>query len=188
MATDSSQTFALYRDEDGSQHRMKFENWFVVAILIGVALFTGADIFDDVGEGASVLHLIGEGLVAVLAILGAFILWRRSLTLQIQVRKASIEKQEALMEAERWRSEASHALKGLSDAIDAQMSRWSLTKSEKEVALLLLKGLSLKEVAEVRGVSEKTARAQSFAIYSKTGLSGRAALSAFFLEDLMLPN
>ena len=67
------------------------------------------------------------------------------------------------------------------------MDSWKLTHAEKEVALLLLKGLSLKEVAELRHVSEKTARAQSFSVYAKSGLGGRAELSAFFLEDLMLP-
>ena len=55
------------------------------------------------------------------------------------------------------------------------------------MALLLLKGLSLKEISLVRGVSEKTARAQSFAVYAKSGLGGRAELSAFFLEDLLAP-
>ncbi|MGH8595878.1 MAG: LuxR C-terminal-related transcriptional regulator, partial [Gammaproteobacteria bacterium] len=61
------------------------------------------------------------------------------------------------------------------------------TEAEREVALLLLKGLSSKEIAAVRGVSERTVREQSRAIYSKAGLTGRAALSAFFLEDLLAP-
>ncbi len=47
--------------------------------------------------------------------------------------------------------------------------------------------MSLKEVAEIRGTVEKTARAQSMSIYSKAGLSGRSELAAFFLEDLLLP-
>jgi len=39
----------------------------------------------------------------------------------------------------------------------------------------------------LRGTAEKTARVQSMAIYSKSGLSGRYELSAFFLEDLLVP-
>jgi DNA-binding NarL/FixJ family response regulator len=54
--------------------------------------------------------------------------------------------------------------------------------------LLLLKGLSHKEVAKVRSVSEATARQQARAVYKKGGLSGRHDLAAFFLEDLMLPH
>lgn len=55
------------------------------------------------------------------------------------------------------------------------------------MALLLLKGLSNKEIAAVRAASERTVREQARSIYSKTGLTGRAALSAFFLEDLLAP-
>ncbi len=45
----------------------------------------------------------------------------------------------------------------------------------------------MKEVATARGVSERTARQQATAVYQKSGLSGRADLAAFFLEDLLLP-
>jgi DNA-binding NarL/FixJ family response regulator len=55
------------------------------------------------------------------------------------------------------------------------------------VALLLLKGLSHKEVAGLREVSETTVRQQARAIYRKAGLSGRHDLAAFFLEDLLGP-
>ena len=78
-------------------------------------------------------------------------------------------------------------LKGLSAAIDAQFERWGLTAAEREVALLLLKGLSHKEIAVVREASVLTVRQQARSVYAKANLSGRAALSAFFLEDLLLP-
>jgi len=55
------------------------------------------------------------------------------------------------------------------------------------VALFLIKGISLKEVAELRGTSEKTVRHQASTIYAKAALNNRAELSAFFLEDLLLP-
>ena len=44
-------------------------------------------------------------------------------------------------------------LSGLGEAIEAQFSRWNLTEAEREVALLLLKGLSLKEAAAVRATT-----------------------------------
>ena len=72
-------------------------------------------------------------------------------------------------------------------ALDRQFQRWALSPAEKEVALLLLKGLSHKEIAEVRSITEATARQQARAVYKKAGLSGRADLAAFFLEDLLLP-
>jgi len=93
----------------------------------------------------------------------------------------------ARVEGRRWRTEARTLLNGLGEAIDQQFSRWNLTEAEREVALLLLKGLSLKEVAQVRATSERTIRAQTRSLYKKAGVSGRAALSAFFLEDLLAP-
>ena len=85
------------------------------------------------------------------------------------------------------RVECSANPEGLSAAIDSQFDRWQLTAAEREVALLLLKGLSHREIAALRDTSERTIRQQSQAIYAKSNLSGRAALSAFFLEDLLLP-
>ena len=78
-------------------------------------------------------------------------------------------------------------LDGLSQSIDRQLDQWQLSASEKQVAFLLLKGLSLKEIAAARRTTEKTARIQSSAIYAKSSLGGRSELSAFFLEDLLPP-
>ena len=78
-------------------------------------------------------------------------------------------------------------LRGLGDAIDRQCERWGLSAAEKEIALLLLKGLSLKEIAAVRQTSERTVRQQAQSIYRRSSLGGRAELAAFFLEDLLLP-
>jgi DNA-binding CsgD family transcriptional regulator len=79
------------------------------------------------------------------------------------------------------------SLEGLSEAIESQLNVWTLTSSEKEIAFLLLKGLSLREIATIRRTSEKTVRTQATCIYSKGGFGGRSELSAFFLEDLLPP-
>lgn len=67
-----------------------------------------------------------------------------------------------------------------------QFDRWALSASEAEVALLLVKGLSMKEIAEVREVKEKTVRSQAASIYAKAGCAGRHELAAFFIEDLLV--
>jgi DNA-binding NarL/FixJ family response regulator len=90
-------------------------------------------------------------------------------------------------EAEQWRQEARQALEGLGAAIDREFGKWGLTEAEREVALLLLKGLSHKEIASERHTSEGTVRQQALAVYRKAGLTGRSNLAAFFLEGLTLP-
>ena len=77
---------------------------------------------------------------------------------------------------------------GLSQAIDEQLQNWSFTQAEKDIGLLLLKGLSFKEIAELRQTSERTVRQQAGEVYRKSGLAGRNEFAAFFLEDLLLPN
>ena len=84
-------------------------------------------------------------------------------------------------------AETQDLLRGLSDQIDKQFEQWGLTAAEREIALLMLKGLRHKEIANVRGTSERTVRQQALTIYRKTGLDGRADLTAFFLEDLLQP-
>lgn len=93
----------------------------------------------------------------------------------------------ARAEGAKWRTGARDLINGLGEAIDVQFGTWELTPAEREVALLLLKGLSLHEVATVRSTSERTVRQQARCVYRKAGLSGRAALSAYFLEDLLAP-
>ena len=70
---------------------------------------------------------------------------------------------------------------------DERFTAWGLTPAEREVALLLLKGRSHKQIAFATGRSERTVRQHAVAVYQKSSLSGRAELAAFFLEDILLP-
>jgi DNA-binding NarL/FixJ family response regulator len=133
------------------------------------------------------LHAAIELTLMAVAVLAATVLWSRFVRLRRRERLLSGDLDRARAEARRWKTEASDVLRGLGAAIDTQFGRWGLSSAEREVALLLLKGLAHKEIAEVRETSEKTVRQQSLAVYRKAGLSGRAELSAFFLEDLLLP-
>lgn len=164
------------------------ERRFLTAILALIVVLVGFDLLTDSNEGVRWPHLAVELSVAVGAAVGIFLLMRDSFRKThelVQSREIIIAKEK---ETERWQLELQKYIQGLGIAIDAQLARWSLSPSEKEVALLLLKGLSLKEIADIRKTAEKTVRAQSVSIYSKSGLAGRSELSAFFLEDLLLPN
>ena len=163
------------------------ERWVITAILFGTALVVGFDLLTDSREGVRWWHLAAEGAVAVGALIGVIFLLHGSFELKRSL-EAEVLKSEGLKaEAEEWRKQAKAHIEGLSQEIERQLNAWKLSASEKEVAFLLLKGLSLKEIADIRATSEKTARAQSTAVYEKSGLSGRSELAAFFLEDLLLP-
>jgi DNA-binding CsgD family transcriptional regulator len=93
----------------------------------------------------------------------------------------------ARAQGDEWRRRASTHLAGLRAELDAQLEAWGLTFAERDIAMLLLKGLSHKEVASLRKTSEATVRQQAQAIYRKANLPGKAAFCAYFLEDLLVP-
>ncbi len=62
---------------------------------------------------------------------------------------------------------------------------WGLTSAERDVALFAIKGLSTHEIAVLRGTAEGTVKAQTNAIYRKSGVTGRPQLLSLFIEDLM---
>ncbi len=68
-----------------------------------------------------------------------------------------------------------------------QFDQWKLTTSEQDVVLALLKGLSFREVAELRETKEKTVRQQATSVYKKAGVAGRHELAAWFFEDMLEP-
>ncbi len=163
------------------------ERLFIVTILFIIMVMVSIDLVTDSNEGVKWWHLLVEGSIAIAALFGIFFLLKDSIVLKKSLENEKEISAKLQVEAEKWRLESRKYLEGLSRAIDQQLEDWKLTISEKEVTFLLLKGLSLKEIAEIRKTTEKTARAQSVAIYAKAGLSGRSELAAFFLEDLLIP-
>lgn len=165
--------------------------WIALAL---VALLAAVDVAFDIGEGADAAHVAVEVAIVLLGGLGALLLGRRWRAMAAAVRDARLTAAEledrlarSQAEARRWRDEAGDLLAGLGAAIERQFDRWQLSPAEAEVALLMLKGLSHKQIAEIRGVSEATVRQQARAIYKKADVAGKHELLAFFLEDLMLP-
>ncbi|NJO38049.1 MAG: hypothetical protein HC871_11095 [Rhizobiales bacterium] len=92
----------------------------------------------------------------------------------------------ARVEGNEWRGKAEAHLSGLRDEMGAQFDRWGMSVAEKEIGMLILKGLSHKEISTLRGVTEATVRQQAQSIYQKSKLPGKTAFSAYFLEDLMI--
>lgn len=68
--------------------------------------------------------------------------------------------------------------------LDRKFGDWGLTPSERDVALLAVKGLSEAGIAELRATREGTIRAQQAAIYRKAGVKGRFDILAHFIEDI----
>ena len=167
----------------------KNERLIIATIFVSISAFVGIDLLIDSREGTSIAHFVIEGTIAFVALISAlFILngiFDKKNKLEAELLIASSNSDANKAEAEIWRSRAKIFIDGLSSEISNKLYDWGLSASEKEIAFMLLKGLSLREIANARNTNEKTTRAQATSIYQKSGLSGRADLSAFFLEDLL---
>lgn len=153
--------------------------------LLAYALFFIIDFLHDHANGASFQHIWLELLMFVMTIIGII---AQSLKIRHQHRNLSEIKHEleaAKIKNSEWKQKTESAAMQIRQMIDDQFGLWHLSQSEKEVALLLIKGFSMKEIAEIRSTHEKTVRQQSVNIYKKSSLSGRQQLAAFFLEDIL---
>jgi len=177
------------RTEGGSERRVLIA---VVVLFAAVAALAAGDLVADFGEGTTFFHVVFEAAVVLTGLCGLWLGWRRMQSLASAERSAAsalvaldATLHRARAEAEQWRTEARDLLQGLGAAIDRQLTRWQLTAAERDIAMLLLKGMSHKEIASLRNVGEATVRQQSRAIYQKAKVAGRHELAAFFLEDLV---
>ncbi len=109
-----------------------------------------------------------------------YALWRTRGQLSLSTERAQCLESEV----GEWQQTARDAASGLGVVIEKQFDCWRLTKAERQVAELLLKGLAHKEIAELRQVGSATVRQQAQSVYRKAGVSGRADLAAWFIEDL----
>lgn len=167
-----------------------------VALTVVFALIAGLGAVDlalDLQDGTPA-HAAIEGLVVIVGLAAAVVYARRvrelareAQDLRTRTRELAGHLEASRADAARWQRDAHAMIEGLGAAIDRQLDQWVLSPAEKEIALLLLKGLSHKEIAATRDVTETTVRQQARSIYRKAGLTGRNDLAAFFLEDLLAP-
>ncbi len=149
-------------------------------LLLALEILTESDEFSplDVAiDGLGILLTIGAAVgVALLAL---------RIESQHEEKLALIRDLEfARAEGNAWRNKVRSHLAGLKSGMDIQFQDWGMTAAEREIGLLILKGLSHKEIAVLRATTEPTVRQQAQSIYRKAKLPGKTAFCAYFLEDL----
>jgi len=158
----------------------------LIFLLTGaVVLASAGDIVSDLGHGSPLRHVLQEVvLMGLAAALMLRVFW--------DMRQQRSQLEDLKREMAQPGTPARHvnplikdARKRLSEAVDTQFQEWQLSSGEREIGALLIKGLSIKEIAGLRETHEKTVRQQASAIYRKAGVSGRHAFAAWFIEDLL---
>lgn len=174
---------------------MSYSNWvramkihfsqdhLLMIFLLLVTVASGADLIADLSQGVDIKHIVQESIIMLIAA-SAFI-WLAKKYKSSKSLISNLQNELDSIKNVKQPKEVVAVKKQLSEAIANQFNEWNLTQSEREIGLLLLKGFSLKEIAALRGTAEKTIRQQSSSIYSKAGLPGRHAFSAWFIEDIL---
>jgi DNA-binding NarL/FixJ family response regulator len=145
------------------------------------------DISLDIHERINPKHLTIEFLIYLVIVYFAYIgygLYKLDKKSINAMKEKISESQTELMY---WQNQNRSLINGLSIKIHEQFRLWALTQAETDVALLIIKGFSLEEIAGLRGTSERTIRDQAASVYHKAKLKNRIELAAYFLEELLAP-
>lgn len=142
--------------------------FFCVLFLIGDAIgdFMGGDLNEEEQSNHALEYAVVIALIFSLVFTGLEIrkLLTRNKYVETQLKAAS---------------------GAFSEILQEHFKTWDLTASERDVALLAIKGLGISEIAEVRDTKDGTVKAQLNAIYKKADVSGRPQLISLFVEELM---
>ncbi len=170
-----------------------FENnkLFISIIAVAGVIMVGLNIASDLGDAdATVFELMLDSVETLLMVFGAggvamvFLRMRDDHKEKLELIK---DLSVARTEGEQWRRRVQTQLAGIGAEIDKQFDDWRLTAAEREVGLMMLKGLSHKEIGSIRTTSEATVRQQARSVYQKSNLPSKTAFAAYFLEDLLPP-
>lgn len=131
------------------------------------------------------LHVMVELLIVLTAGASALLLGLRGSRALRDLRELDVAYLAQREELGAWRARVGSLREGLARSIEDQLLAWGLTATEREIAYLLLEGYAHKEIASATSRSDRTVRQHAAAVYRKSGLSGRAELSAFFLMGLL---
>ena len=144
----------------------------LIAAQVVCAIVFFADVTRDVVEsGGPNLGMIPEALASLALFVG--IAFEAVFLVHLLRRKASLERSVGM---------ASSALQGV---IESHFDEWKLTASERDVATLMVKGLSISEIAGVRGSAEGTVKAHLNAIYRKADARNRAEVLSHIMDTLI---
>ncbi|HYX36444.1 MAG TPA: helix-turn-helix transcriptional regulator [Oligoflexus sp.] len=169
-----------------ADNHTKRQNWILTELLMIIIALLIFDVWHDLNHGVSATHLYLEFICGFMGLAAIFIIWhQRIVPLEGALRTTEGKRLALEQQLDEFRRSIAPFAANIRHEVVRQFSVWNLTAAEKETAFLLLKGLSLKDIAVVRNVSEKTVKQHNLTIYQKSGLAGRAELSAFFLQDLL---
>ncbi len=161
---------------NGSDHRHKAATLFW---LLGLQVFCAVLLFADASLEISGMELLLNGIGHEYFEFAIVVALALGIGLTVREIRKVLLRHKSMEKTLRAASGAFYQL--MEDRFDS----WSLTPSERDVALLAIKGLSIAEIAKARHTKEGTIKAQCNATYRKAGVTGRTQLLSLFIDELM---
>lgn len=149
--------------------------WFILGLQAACALFFLLDALADWIDALRGVALLDTRIAEILIV--AALIFGLALTMR-EIRRL-------LRRQKRMGQQLQAASGAFAQLLDEHFDEWALTPSERDVALLAIKGLSIAEMAALRSTKEGTIKSQCNAIYRKAGVSGRLQLLSLFVEELV---
>lgn len=101
----------------------KKERLIISSILLLISIMTTFDLLTDLKEGVEWWHVIIEGGVAFIALIGVYFLLKGTFTLQKSLEKERELSAKLLQESSHWKESSKRFLDGLSQSIDLQLEK-----------------------------------------------------------------
>ncbi|MCB1326491.1 MAG: hypothetical protein H7A21_06105 [Spirochaetales bacterium] len=162
------------------EHR-RFQVLYTIIVTL-IVLAELVDLYIDLRDGGLTYHVYIDIGVVVVVSAAVIAIWT---SLASRLRRTHKDMEGYRIANETFRRRNEDLIREMRTAIRDQFRSWQFSPAETRVAERLLRGESSRQIAAVIGKSERTVRNQMLSIYSKSGMTGRSDLSAFFMTELL---
>lgn len=151
-----------------------------MAALLGCMIFFGVDVVADITEHISndISYRSEELVHLIFEILAVFALAYATITLRSYLALLKIN-------AERSR-ETIQILRGnFDEVLHEKFNSWNLTPAERDITLLIIRGLNVADIAMARNTAPGTIKAQSTSIFRKIGVRSKTELMSLIIDEFL---
>ena len=161
--------------------------FYLFALYVGIVLIWVIQEYFAIKNSAPCIQTtqkyfdIAEIGIAFLPIFGIYLLFR-------DLKRSKTEVSQALETIQHLKTQnvkLGELNKSFYESIQKEFKNWNFTGTEREISILILRGLSNQQIAGLRGKSLKTIENQTFSIFQKSGTTGKLEFIAYFLSPLL---
>lgn len=160
----------------------KKSSQFLISILLILLTFISYDTYVDYESDAGKVHILFEVILLVTLFASLIFVLRkyihRNFINEQRLQNLNLKHHELKENLAKYKQD-------IHSYLQISFTSWRLTKSEKDIALLLFKGCTGREISEIRKTNYQTVRSQISGIYRKANVKNHNQFMAILMEDLI---